>query len=68
MIGNGLIEETNEQHISSKVFYNKFCFKFPSYNLQWKIFQWKIYFGKCIIITKQKVKILWFCVCNKLHM
>ena len=28
MISNGLFEETNKQHISSKVFYNQLCFKF----------------------------------------
>ena len=33
MISNGLFEETNEQCIFSKVFYNQFPFKFPVYNL-----------------------------------
>ena len=34
MINNDLFEETNEQHIFSKVFYNLLCFKFPVFNLQ----------------------------------
>ena len=52
--GNGLFEEMS---IFSVVFY-----------VQWKICQWKISpYGKYIIITKQKVKILQFCMFNKLH-
>ena len=59
---------TNEQWIFSKVFYNYLCFKLPVCNVQWKILQWKISpYGKYMIITKEKVEILWFCICNKLH-
>ena len=39
MISNGLFEETNEQYILSKVFYNELYSKFPVYNLKWKILQ-----------------------------
>ena len=64
---NGLFEETNEQRIFSKVFYNWLRFKFHVDDLQSKILQWKISYGKCRIITKPKVKTLWFCACDKLH-
>ena len=68
MISNGLFEETNEQYILSKVFYNELYSKFPVYNLKWKILQWNISdYKKYVIITKQKVIILRFCLCNKLH-
>ena len=33
MISNGLFEETNEQRIFSKVFYNELCFIFAVCNL-----------------------------------
>ena len=48
-----------------KVFYNLnyVSNSLYSYNLQWKIPPDRKY----IIITKQKVKILWFCTCDKLH-
>ena len=67
MISNGFLGETNEQRIFSQVFYNSLHFKFHLHNLQWKIPQWKVSYKKCIIITKPKVKILWFCMCDKLH-
>ena len=68
MISNGLFEETNEQYILSKVFYNELYSKFPVYNLKCKILQWNISdYKKYVIITKQKVIILRFCLCNKLH-
>ena len=55
-----LRKTSNEIFLSTlKGFYNKLRLKFPVYNLQSKIFQWKISpYGKYIIITKQKVKIL----------
>ena len=41
MIRNGLFEETNEQSI---FFQNilQLQIKFPVYNVQWRILQWKI--------------------------
>ena len=66
IINNGLFEETNQQSSLTKVFY--MCFEFLVYNLEWKLLQWKSSpHRKYIIIGKQKEKILWFHVCNKLH-
>ena len=49
MISNSLFEETNKQHIFSKVFYNSLHFKFAVWNVQWNILQWKISpYGKYI--------------------
>ena len=55
MRSNGLFEESNEQHIFSKLFCNlNFKFKFPVCNAQWKIIQWKIsLYRKYMEITKK---------------
>ena len=55
--------------LMSKVFFlrqftTNYIFALSAYNLQWKILLWKIFsYWKYIIITNQKVKILWFCMC-----
>ena len=55
--------------LMSKVFFLRhftinYIFTLSAYNLQWKILQWKIFsYWKYIIITNQKVKMLWFCMC-----
>ena len=55
--------------LMSKVFFlrhftTNYIFTLSTYNLQWKIIQWKNFsYWKYMITTNQKVKILWFCMC-----
>ena len=67
MISNDLFEETNENIFFLKYFTINYVLNFLyiifNKNSSMKNFSLKKY-----IIAKQKLKILWFCMCDKLHM